>query len=58
MYYSYHNYLKSKIKKIKIDKIEYFESYKNLGKVMIIYFKDGTKYPIREYAWYLYKDLI
>ena len=58
MYYSYHNHIKRKIKENKLVRIEYLDSYKNIGKVMIFYFNDGSKYPIREYAWYLYKDLI
>ena len=58
MYYSYHNLIKHKIKEGKLIKIEYIESYKQLGRILMIYFNDGSKYPIREYAWYLYKEII
>ena len=39
-------------------KVEYLENYKDKGRVMLLYFNDGKKYFIREYAWSLYKDLI
>lgn len=58
MYYSYHNLIKSKIKNGKLIKIEFIDNYKQLGRVMMIHFDDGSKYPIREYAWNLYKEII
>jgi hypothetical protein len=58
MYFSYHNVIKNKIKKEMLVKVEYLENYKDKGRVMLLYFNDGKKYFIREYAWSLYKDLI
>lgn len=58
MYFSYHNVIKNKIKNGLLVSSEIIENYKNIGRVMMLYFKDDTKYFIREYAWYLYKDLI
>lgn len=58
MYYSYHNVIRKKIKEEKVVDVKYVENYKSMGKVIIIRFEDGKEYPIREYAWYKYKDLI
>ena len=48
MYYNYHRTVKNKIKKGLLLNIEYLENYPNIGKVILLFFKDGTKYPIRE----------
>lgn len=58
MYYSYHNLIKKKIKEGKLSKIEFIDNYKKMGKVMMIYFNDNKKYPIREYAWNLYREYL
>ena len=48
MYYSYHAQIKKKIKNGELVKYEYLDSYKNIGPVLMLYFKDGTKKFIRE----------
>lgn len=58
MYYSYHAQIKKKIKNGELFKYEYLDSYKNIGPVLMLYFKDGTKKFIREYRWIDYYDLL
>lgn len=58
MYYNYHGIIKKKIKENKLIKIEYKEKYKKLNNVLILYFNDGTKYPIREHRFLEYSILL
>ena len=58
MYYSYHGNIKKKIKNGELLKYEFIDSYKNLGKVLMLYFKDGTKKFIREDRWIDYYELL
>ena len=55
MYYSYHNIIKRKIKDGKLIGYEYRDRYKKIEPVLILYFDDGSIYPIREYVWYKQK---
>jgi len=54
MYYNYHGIIKKKIKENKLIKIEFVEKYKNIKNVMLLYFNDGTIYPIREHRFLEY----
>ncbi len=54
MYYSYHGQIKKKIKNGELDKYEFLDSYKNIGRVLMLYFKDGTKKYVREYRFIEY----
>lgn len=58
MYYSYHNVILNKIKEGKLVKYEYKDRYKNISPVLILYFNDGSIYPIREYAWFKYNKYL
>ena len=58
MYYSYHNQIKKKIKNGQLLKYEYLDNYKNIGRVLMLYFKDGTKHFIREYRFIEYYPLL
>ena len=58
MYYSYHNMIRKKINEGKLIKYEYKERYKNISPVLLLYFKDGSIYPIREYAWFKYNKYL
>lgn len=61
MYYNYHQIIKNKIKAGLLCHYEYLESYHNIRPALVLYFKDDTHYPIREYRWHEYyqylKDL-
>ena len=58
MYYSYHGQIKKKIKNGELLKYEYIDEYKNYGRVLMIYFKDGTKKFIREYRFIEYYPIL
>ena len=58
MYYSYHGNIKKKIKNGELLYFEYLDDYKKVGKVLMLYFIDGTKKFIREDRWIEYYSLI
>ena len=58
MYYNYHGIIKKKIKENKLVNIEFKEKYKNINNVMLLYFNDGTVYPIREHQFLEYSILL
>ena len=58
MYYSYHNNIKRKIKNGELEKYQFIDNYKNVGPVLMLYFKDGTKKFIREYRWIEYYNIL
>ncbi len=58
MYYNYHGIIKKKIKNNELVKVEYKEKYKKLNNVLLLYFKDGKVYPIREHRFLEYSILL
>ena len=58
MYYNYHGIIKQKIKNNELVKVEFVDEYKKIKNVMLLYFKDGSVKPIREYRWLEYFILI
>lgn len=58
MYYNYHGIIKQKIQKGLLLRYEYLDNYHNIKPALVLYFKDGTKYPIREYRWFEYYELL
>lgn len=58
MYYNYHAIIKKKIKEDKLINIEFKEKYKNINNVMLLYFNDGSIYPIREHRFLEYSILL
>ena len=58
MYYNYHGIIKQKIKNGELLKVEFVDEYKKIKNVMLLYFKDGSVKPIREYRWLEYFILI
>ena len=58
MYYNYHAIIKKKIKENKLIYIEFKEEYKKIKNVMLLYFNDGTIYPIREHRFLEYSILL
>ena len=58
MYYSYHGVIKKKIKQNKLIKVEHKLKYKKLNNVLVLYFNDGTTYPIREERFLEYSIIL
>ena len=58
MYYNYHGTIKKKLKLGLYSYHEYIDNYHNIKPALIIHFKDGSKYPIREYRWHEYYSLL
>jgi len=58
MYYNYHGIIKKKIKENKLVKYEFKDKYHNINNVMVLYFSDGSVYPIREHRFLEYSILI
>lgn len=58
MYYNYHAIVKKKIKENKLIKIEFKDKYHNIKNVMLLYFNDGSIYPIREHRFLEYAILL
>ena len=58
MYYNYHGIIKQKIKNGELLKVEFVDEYKKIKNVMLLYFKDGSVKPIRDYRWLEYFILI
>ena len=58
MYYNYHAIVKKKIRNNELVKIEFKEVYKKYKNVMLLYFKDGSIYPIREHRFLEYSILL
>lgn len=58
MYYNYHGIIKNKIKNNELLSFEIVDEYHNIKNVLLLYFKDGSIKPIREYRWLEYSILI
>lgn len=58
MYYNYHGIIKKKIKNNELIKIEFKDKYNHINNVMLLYFKDGSIYPIREHKFFEYSIII
>ncbi len=48
-HFSYHNKIQSKIKNGLLANAEFCGNYKDYGLVLLLTFKDGEVYPIREH---------
>ena len=57
-YYSYHSKVMSKIKKGELSRFEFVDSYKDISPCLLLYFVDGSKYPIREHMFDEYIKLL
>ena len=50
-YFSYHNKIQTKIKKGELLSFEFLDEYHNISPVLVLYFKDGSSYPIRDHMF-------
>ena len=57
-YFNYHAKIKNKIKSNMLVQAKFVDSYKKIKPALLLYFNDGTMYPIREYRFCEYLDLI
>lgn len=58
MYFNYHAKVKKKIAQVGVEKFEFVQEYNNISPALLIYFKDGSVMPIREYKFLEYIALI
>ena len=58
MYYNYHGVIKNKIKQNKLIKVEHKLKYKKHNNVLLLYFNDGTVYPIKENRFLEYSIIL
>ena len=58
MYFNYHGIIKKKIKAGLLIRYEYLDSFHNIKPALVLYFKDGSVYPIREYRWQEYYEFL
>lgn len=56
-YFNYHAKAKGKIKNNELVKYEIVDNYNNIKPAMLLYFKDETLMPIREYRFLEYFEL-
>ncbi len=57
-YYNYHGIIRKKILDGMLVKYEIVENYKKISPALVLYFEDGSVYPIREYRWGEYLPVI
>lgn len=57
-YYSYHNTIKNKIKKGLLVDSFVTNNYHGISPALVLVFSDGKSYPIRQYHWAEYFELI
>lgn len=57
-YYNYHAIIKRKIKQNKLIKAEFVNFYNKISPALLLYFNDGTIYPIREHRFNEYINII
>ena len=48
MYYNYHGIIKKKIKNGLLTKVEFKNEYHGIKNATLLFFNDGSRYPIRE----------
>lgn len=57
-YYNYHAKIKEKILSGKLDYYKIVDSWNDISPAMVLYFKDGKTYPIRQHKWDEYLNLL
>ena len=57
-YYHYHGIIKRKIKEDQLERYIYVDKYRNIHPALLLFFKDGTIKPIREYRFMEYAPLL
>ncbi len=50
-YYNYHAMIKQKIKQGELERFEFVDSYKKYSPCLLLYFKDGKVFPIKEHRF-------
>ena len=57
-YFSYHKKVQSKIKNGELKTFEFVDEYNGISPCLILYFLDGTKFPVRDYMFDEYIKLL
>lgn len=57
-YFNYHAKVKRKINNGELISFVFFDKWKDISPALVLYFSDGTKYPIREHKFDEYIALI
>ena len=57
-YFNYHAKIKNKIKNKELVKYEIVDEYNGISPAMLLYFKDDTIMPVREYRFLEYFELL
>ena len=57
-YFNYHSKVMNKIKKGELKYFEFVDEYNNISPCLVLFFKDGSKYPIREHKFDDYIKLL
>ena len=57
-YFSYHKKIQSRIKKGELVRFEFVDDYNGISPCLLLYFCDGTKYPIRDHMFDEYVKIL
>lgn len=57
-YFNYHSKVMNKIKKGELKSFEFVDEYNNISPCLVLSFKDGSKFPIREHMFDDYIKLL
>ncbi len=57
-YFSYHKKLQNKIKNGELVRFEFVDIYHNISPALVLYFSDGTVFPVRDYMFEEYYPLL
>ena len=58
MYFNYHSKVKKALRESELEKFEFVERWNDISPALLLYFKNGEIYPIREHHWDEYLDII
>ena len=57
-YFNYHAKIKNKIKNGELERFEFVDEYNTIKPALLLYFKDGKIFPIREHMFDEYFKLL
>lgn len=57
-YFNYHAKIKNKIKNGELERFEFVDEYNAIKPALLLYFKDGKVFPIREHMFDEYFEIL
>ena len=57
-YFNYHSKVQKKIRNDELERFEIVDEYNGIKPAMVLYFQDGTIFPIREHMFDEYLKLL